>query len=257
MLFNSETYLYFFPVVVLVYYATPFRYRWGWLLAASYYFYASWKLEYLVLILISTLVDYVTGIKMAGLPERRKRRPYLILSLVANLGLLFGFKYFNFFSHSLQSAFQAFDFSYAVPVFDVLLPVGISFYTFQTLSYSIDVYRGRKTPERHLGRFALYVSFFPQLVAGPIERADRLLPQLEQHHHFSYDNLTSGLARMLWGFFKKMVIADNLAPIVDKVYANPEWFFGWSDFAGHLFVCPPNLLRLLWVPPILPLVRLG
>ncbi len=182
----------------------------------------SWKAEYLILIIISTLIDYFAAIQMSKQTVLSKRKLYLILSLFVNLGLLFGFKYFNFFSDSLRIIFDQFNIFYNVPTFKVLLPVGISFYTFQTLSYTIDVYRGKRKPERHLGIFALYVAFFPQLVAGPIERSTRLLPQLVKKYNFDYDRVTDGLKLMLWGFFKKVVIADRVAVIVNQVYNNPN-----------------------------------
>ena len=185
-----------------------------------------WKAEYLLLILVSTLVDYFAAIQMSKQTLPTKRKIYLILSLFVNLGLLFGFKYFNFFNDSLRTIFDNFNIFYDVPTFKVLLPVGISFYTFQTLSYTIDVYRKKRQPEKHLGIFALYVAFFPQLVAGPIERSTRLLPQLVQKYNFDYDRVTNGLKLMLWGFFKKIVIADRVAVIVNQVYNNP------SDAAG-------------------------
>lgn len=168
MLFNSFEFLVFFPVVVLFYFAMPHRYRWLLLLVASYYFYACWKVEYVVLIAFSTLVDYYVGLRLETTQERRKRKSWLTLSIVSNIGLLFAFKYFNFFSRATRELFAAFNLFYDVPHFEVLLPIGISFYTFQSLSYSIDVYRGRRAAEKHLGIFALYVSFFPQLVAGPL-----------------------------------------------------------------------------------------
>jgi len=161
VLFNSFQFVVFFPFVVLFYYLIPQRFRWVMLLTASYYFYMCWKAEYIILIIISTMVDYYAGIMMARHPTRHGRRPYLILSLAANLGLLFSFKYFNFFNDSLRSVFNHFNLAYQIPALNILLPVGISFYTFQTLSYSIDVYRGQRDAERHLGIFALYVSFFP------------------------------------------------------------------------------------------------
>lgn len=247
MLFNSVEFLLFFPIVVTAYYLCPQRYRWALLLAASYYFYAAWKLEYVVLIMISTGVDYVAGIQMGKQSTRAGRRPYLILSLVTNLGLLFAFKYFNFFNDSLRNLFDVFNIFYNVPGFDALLPVGISFYTFQTLGYTIDIYRGRQDPERHLGVFALFVSFFPQLVAGPIERAGRLLPQLHGAHSFHEDRVVSGLRLMLWGLFKKVVIADRLAIYVNQVYNHPDAYTGlpllvatyffafqiYCDFSGY------------------------
>ena len=169
MLFNSFEYLLFLPAVTALYFLLPHRFRWILLLGASYFFYMCWKPEYAALIALSTLIDYAAALRMGSQPDRKGRRKYLILSLVANLGLLFAFKYFNFFSGSLNGLIGQLGIQWHSPALDVLLPVGISFYTFQTLSYSIDVYRGEREPERHLGIFALYVSFFPQLVAGPIE----------------------------------------------------------------------------------------
>ena len=247
MFFNSLEFLIFFPIVVGFYFLVPHRYRWPWLLAASYYFYAAWNPKYLILILASTGIDYIAALKMEQAEAKPKRRLFLILSLCSNLGMLFAFKYFNFFNDSLRAAFEAFNVFYDVPAFDVLLPVGISFYTFQTLSYTIDVYRGARKAERHLGLFALYVAFFPQLVAGPIERSTRLLPQFYNTYRFDYDRVVDGLRLMLWGFFKKMVIADHIAKYVDAVYADPTGYTGvpvwlatyffafqiYCDFSGY------------------------
>ncbi len=252
MLFNSLHFLGFFPIVVLVYFLLPRRARWAWLLGASYYFYAAWRVEYLGLILISTLTDYTVGRRMGSISEQRRRTPYLLISLVVNLGILFTFKYFNFFNDSTRSLFALFGLDYQLTNLDVLLPVGISFYTFQTLSYTIDVWRGQLEPERHLGRFALYIAFFPQLVAGPIERASRLLPQFRSAFtdapvRFDPARVTSGLRLMLWGMFMKVVIADRLALYVNQVYNNPgdyvglpvllaTYFFAFQifcDFAGY------------------------
>jgi len=235
MLFNSFRFLIFFPIVVIFYFAIPHKYRWILLLAASYYFYMCWKAEYLLLIICSTLIDYYAGLQMGKMPEKEKRRIYLILSLCANLGLLFTFKYFNFFNGSLRQAFQYLNIMYHVPSLKVLLPVGISFYTFQTLSYTIDVYRGDREPERHLGIFALYVSFFPQLVAGPIERSTRLLPQFFEKMEFDYQRVKDGLLLMAWGFFKKVVIADWVAIFVNQVYNNPEFYPGLPSIVATYF----------------------
>ena len=236
MLFNSIQFVIFFPLVVGFYFLTPFRYRWILLLAASYYFYACWRVDYLVLIIASTMVDYWAGIKMGERASRKERRPFLLLSLFCNLGLLFSFKYFNFFNDSIRAVFDHFNIFYGVPAFNVLLPVGISFYTFQTLSDSIEVYRGNQKPEKHLGYFALFVSFFPQLVAGPIERSQNLLPQFFVKHKFDYNRSVSGLQQIGWGFFKKIVIADRLAIFVDQVYNNPELYSGWTIlFATYMF----------------------
>ncbi len=247
MLFNSLDFVVFFPLIVCGFFLLPQRFRWALLLGASYYFYMCWKAEYLLLILASTLIDYVAGLRMGAHKERSGRRPWLVLSLVCNLGLLFAFKYWNFFNDSARYLFKEFNLLYDVPSFQLLLPVGISFYTFQTLSYSIDVYRGQKEPERHLGIFALYVSFFPQLVAGPIERSATLLPQFRVKQSWQWLRVREGLTQMLIGFFKKLVIADRLSLYVDEVYANsaeyhglPMWtatyFFAiqvYCDFSGY------------------------
>lgn len=216
MLFNSIEFIWFLPGVVLFYYLLPGRFRWVLLLAASYFFYMFWKAEYAVLIAFSTVLDYFASLAMARKSTKKQRLPFLILSLVSNLGLLFFFKYANFFSDSFNQLFQL-----DIPMMDFLLPVGISFYTFQTLSYSLDVYNGKQEPERHLGYFALYVSFFPQLVAGPIERFSRLGPQLRERQPFLYDNFAHGFRLLLYGFFVKMVVADNLAAFVNAVYETP------------------------------------
>ena len=242
MLFNSFHFLLFFPIVVFVYFKTPQKYKWVWLLLASYYFYMSWNAKYLLLIVFSTLVDYFASLKMGSIPEKKKRRKYLILSLLTNLGLLFTFKYFNFFSNTTNYLFDYLNIFYHIPKLKILLPVGISFYTFQTLSYTIDVYKGEIKPEKHLGIFAVYVSFFPQLVAGPIERAKNLLPQFREKFVLNYNDIRYGLTLMLWGFFKKMVIADRLAPLVDPVYSNPEQYDGINSLIATYFFCLSNLL---------------
>ncbi len=189
----------------------------------------------MILILVSTLIDYIAGLKMGKTTVKAERKVYLVLSLLINLGLLFTFKYFNFFSESFHQIFQHFNIMYKVPSLKVLLPVGISFYTFQTLSYTIDVYRGKRKPEPHLGIFALYVSFFPQLVAGPIERSTRLLPQLYEKMEFDYQRVKDGLLLMAWGFFKKVVIADRLAILVNQVYNNPTDYSGFPLILATYF----------------------
>lgn len=219
MLFNSLPFLIFFPCIFVLYYALPFRFRKYMLLIASYYFYMCWKPEFIVLILFSTLVDYFCGLGMVRYPGRKKW--LLAVSLAMNLGLLFFFKYLNFFGETLTALCRAVSIPFSAPTLSIILPVGISFYTFQTLSYTLDVYRGKLEPERDFVTFALFVSFFPQLVAGPIEKAADLLPQLKEEHPFSYENATWGAKLMAWGFFKKMVVADQLAVlIVDPVYQN-------------------------------------
>ncbi len=235
MLFNSIEFIVFFPIVVVLYFLLQQRFRWLLLLVASYYFYMSWKPEYLGLILVSTIIDYISGLQISRSQYEWQRKFYLMLSLTTNLSLLFFFKYFNFFSRSLSTVSSLLDLKYDPVTLNVLLPVGISFYTFQTLSYTIDVYQNRKEPETHLGKFALYVSFFPQLVAGPIERSHRLLPQFFQKKYFDYERITDGLKLMLWGFFKKVVIADRLAVMVDNVYGNPHNYSGLAYVIATYF----------------------
>jgi alginate O-acetyltransferase complex protein AlgI len=235
LLFNSIHFVYFFPLVVAVYFITPARWRWALLLAASYYFYAAWKPEYLILIAFSTVVDYACALGMGRWSAVRLRRLLLYASIGTNIGMLFAFKYLTFFNKTVGALFAQFNIFYGVPAFDILLPVGISFYTFQSLSYTIDVYRGRTAPERHFGIFALYVSFFPQLVAGPIERSYRLLPQFFEHRGFEPSRVTSGLRLMLWGFFMKLVIADRLAVFVNEVYADPAAFAASALITGTYF----------------------
>jgi D-alanyl-lipoteichoic acid acyltransferase DltB (MBOAT superfamily) len=221
MLFNSIEFLIFFAVVITAYFILKSKHRWILLLAASYYFYMSWNPAYIILIILSTVVDYFAGLKMGTTDDKSKRKKYLFGSLFINLGMLFFFKYYNFFNDSITYLIKEvsiLQYGGVLPTFDLLLPVGISFYTFQTLSYTIDVYRGKKEPERHFGIFALYVSFFPQLVAGPIERSTRLLPQFKEEYEFDYVRVTDGLKLMLWGFFKKVVVADRLAIFVNGVY---------------------------------------
>jgi len=247
MLFNSVHFLVFFPVVVAIYFALRDRYRWIWLLAASYYFYMSWRPGYVVVIWLLTIVDYVAGIRIADAPTRERKRQFLALSLVANLGLLAVFKYFDFFNDTLSSVLGFAHIRYVPPVLDLVLPIGISFHTFQAISYTVDVYKGRVRPERNLGYFALYVAFFPQLVAGPIERAGNLQPQIRQRHDFDYALAADGLRLMLWGFYKKLVVADRVALYVNSVYERPEAHTGpqllvatylfayqiYCDFSGY------------------------
>lgn len=204
------------------------------LLAASYYFYMCWKWQYIFLILISTMVDFYAGLQIGKTPERRKKKWYFLMSLFVNLGFLFYFKYFHFFTENtslILSRYNIFtDFTY----YDILLPVGISFYTFQTLSYTIDVYHGKTEPETHLGYFALYVAYFPQLVAGPIERSYRLLPQLKREPNVITKDVKYAVNKILLGFFKKLVVADTVSQYVDAIYANVDGTTGtqlyWAAF---------------------------
>ncbi|MEG2698519.1 MAG: MBOAT family O-acyltransferase [Ruthenibacterium sp.] len=218
MLFNSWQYAVFLPLVLLLYWALPRRYRWVLLLCASYYFYMSWNAKLVVLIATTTLTSYVAARGIAAAKSARAKKIWLASACGISLGMLFFFKYFNFFSHSVTALLRA----VSLPVSDftlrLMLPVGISFYTFQTLSYVVDVYRGTLLPEKHLGIYALYVSFFPQLVAGPIERAVNLLPQFREEHHPDAGEWAWGLRMIVFGLFKKVVLADYLAQFVNLVY---------------------------------------
>jgi alginate O-acetyltransferase complex protein AlgI len=247
LLFNSLAFLVFFPIVVVLHFALPQRYRWLLLLVASYVFYAWWRVEYALLILLSTVVDYLVGRRLGSEDRPNARKALLAVSLTLNLGMLFVFKYYGFFADAARDVSTALGMSYAAPALNLVLPVGISFYTFQTLSYTIDVYRRKCHVEPHFGRFALFVAFFPQLVAGPIERASNLLHQFRRPTSFQYERVRGGLQQMIRGMFKKVVIADRLGVYVDAVYADPAQFEGlplivatyffafqiYADFSGY------------------------
>ncbi len=247
MLFNSLHYLIFLPIVVALYYALPHRWRWLLLLVASYYFYMCWKAEYAVLLVISTAAAYFAGLGISRTEDVRRKKILLWSCLCILLGILFTFKYFNFVNTNLVSVLADLKIPLAIPHLDLLLPIGISFYTFQKISYVVDVYYGRVKAEKHFGIFAVYSCFFPQLVAGPIERAQHLLHQFYEEHEFSYERATSGLMLILWGFFKKVVVADRVAILVKAVYGDPHSYSGlpllvatgffafqiYCDFSGY------------------------
>ena len=235
MLFNSLHYLVFLPVVVGLYYALPHKWRWLWLLAASYYFYMCWKPAYAVLLLISTGVAYLAGLGISRAREVARKKMLLWVCLTILLGILFTFKYFNFVNASVRAVFAGLHLPYEVGGLDWLLPIGISFYTFQKISYVVDVYYGRVAAERHFGVFAVYSCFFPQLVAGPIERARHLLPQFYARREFSCERTTSGLLLILWGFFKKVTVADRLALVVKAVYGDPRSYSGLPLLVATVF----------------------
>ena len=220
MTFNSIQFLIFFPVVTLLYFLLPQRFRWVWLLLASYYFYMSWNPSLVFLILFTTVISYWCGLRMEKCESKAERKKYMVITCCASLGVLFFFKYFNFLSTSVSGILRWFAPEIGDFTLNLLLPVGISFYTFQTLSYVIDVYNGNIEAEHHFGYYALFVSFFPQLVAGPIERPENLLPQLKEKHRFRRANFITGMKRILCGFFKKVVVADTLATYVNAVYNN-------------------------------------
>ena len=218
MFFNSLPFALFFIFSVSFYFMLPPRHRWLFLLASSYYFYMSWKIEYGLILAGSTLVTYMGGRQMAQCNRPNHKKQILVACLLVNLGALFFFKYFNFFSRSLSDALHAWDMTATIPTFELLLPVGISFYIFQSTGYVVDVYRGRTQPETHLGYYALFVAFWPQILSGPIGRVNRLLPQLKASPAISYSLAVEGLRLMLWGLFKKVVIADFLGIYVSRVY---------------------------------------
>lgn len=229
MVFNSLQFGLFFPIVVLLYLIMPRKMRCPWLLIASYFFYMGWNPKYAVLILTSTVITWLSGLLMDKASERRKKF-VVAASFVSNLSILFLFKYFDFMLANANKVLSLLKLTMVEKPFDVLLPVGISFYTFQALSYTMDVYRGTVKPERNFLRYALFVSFFPQLVAGPIERSENLLIQIQElpgKKLWNYDRIASGLILMLWGLFQKMVIADRIAVLVDEIFNNYqmyEWF---------------------------------
>lgn len=226
MLFNSIHFLVFFPIVVLLYFSLPQKYRWGFLLAASYYFYMQWNWIYIFLIMSITLIDYFCAIWLEKATKYRKH--ILAFVLLTNLGLLFTFKYLGFAASSMQSLVNILGLPHIFPTINILLPVGISFFTLQAMAYFFDVYKGTRKAERHLGIFALFIAFFPQIMAGPIERSTNLLPQFFEKHKMNYNDVTAGLRIATWGFFKKIVVADRAALIVDYVYASPQGFSGWA-----------------------------
>jgi alginate O-acetyltransferase complex protein AlgI len=222
--FDSFHFLVFFTVVCAVFWSIPNRWRWLLLLVAGYYFYMCWQPAYALLLLASTVIDFSVGLLLGRVKDPNVRRRLIIPSLAANLGFLFYFKYYDFAARTIN---QCYGSALLSPI-PFLLPAGISFYTFQTLSYTLDVYWNEQEPERHFGRFATFVSFFPHLVAGPIMRAGALIPQLRDFPPFEYQRVTDGLKLAGWGLFKKVVIADRLARLVDPIYAD---FDGASGMA--------------------------
>lgn len=225
LLFNSFSFGLFLPITLLLYWAVGFqriKTQNAILLLASYFFYGLWDWRFLILILASSLVDYFAGLAIKGTENSTSRKFYLYSSICWNLGVLFLFKYYNFFIDEFALLFSLQQGEYAFSTLNLILPVGLSFYTFQTMSYSIDVYKKRIEPTKNLLNFLCFVSFFPQLVAGPIEKASDLLPQFSKKRSFDLAETKEGLRQILWGLFKKMVIADNAAHIVNMVYASPE-----------------------------------
>ncbi len=238
MLFNSINFAFFLPIVFVLYWFVTkgsLKMQNVLLLIASYFFYASWDYRFLFLLIFSTVLDYYTGIKIAEADGQKRKLFWLWLSIIINLGFLAVFKYYNFFVSSFADGLSLLGLKTNVWVLKVILPVGISFYTFHGLSYVIDIYKNRIQPTKNFIDYSLFVSFFPLLVAGPIERATHLLPQIEQKRKFSYSKAVDGLRQMLWGFFKKNVIAENCAVYANLIFENAEAYSGSTLVLGALF----------------------
>lgn len=234
MLFNSFHFFLFFLFVTSLYFSIKHKYRWFLLLAASCYFYMVFVPVYILILGFTIVIDYFAGIFIEN-AVGKKRKFYLIISLVANIGILAVFKYYNFLNINLSFLLNGFGLENPIPFLSILLPIGLSFHTFQAMSYTIEVYRGNQKAERHFGIYSLYVMFYPQLVAGPIERPQNLLHQFREKHDFNYDSVTSGLRLMAWGLFKKVVIADRLSILVNTVYNNPEQHNSLSLIVATVF----------------------
>jgi alginate O-acetyltransferase complex protein AlgI len=246
MLFNSIDFLIFFPAVTILYFLLPHKFRWSLLLVTSCVFYMFFIPKYIIILAFTITIDYFAGIFLEKIKED-KRRIFLIISIISNIGILFVFKYFNFFNFNIHKVAEFLHWNYSFEGLKIILPIGLSFHTFQSLSYIIEIYRGKQKAEKNFGIFALYVMFYPQLVAGPIERPQNVLHQFHERHSFDFEQLVDGLKIILWGLFKKVVIADRLSLFVNQVYGNPESqkgiqfiiatiFFGFQiycDFSGY------------------------
>ena len=235
MLFNSLSFLLFFPIVAVIYFMLPYRFRWAWLLAASCYFYMFFKAVYILILFFTIIIDYFAGILLENETNKQRKRWWLIMSLIANIGVLAFFKYYNFLNTNISGLSSLLGQHVNIPYLKILLPIGLSFHTFQAMSYTIEVYRGNQKAERHFGIYALYVMFFPQLVAGPIERPQNMLHQFYEEHQFEYWRVVQGLRLIVWGMFKKVVIADRLSPFVDLVYDHPHNYHGFQVILATIF----------------------
>ena len=234
MLFNSIEFLLFFPIVTALYFLLPHRFRWFHLLVASCIFYMAFVPVYIVILFGTIIIDYIAGILIENAGGAR-RKWYLVLSLITNIGVLAVFKYYNFFIDNINDVFRLAHTSVHLPLLTIVLPIGLSFHTFQAMSYTIEVYRGNQKAERHFGIYSLYVMFYPQLVAGPIERPQNVLHQFHERHTFNYENAVSGLRQMLWGLFKKIVIADRLAMAADPYFNHPVGHSGTALAIAAIF----------------------
>lgn len=235
MQFNSIQFAFFFMVTAGVVWATPGRFRWVPLLAASYYFYICWNVAHVLVLMGTTLVTFLAGLAMAAASRPATRRICLWICLGADIGILLCYKYLDFFTRSLTDFLRPWNLLQDLPLFGLLLPIGLSFYTFQLVAYAVDLYRGRVAAETHPGIFALFVAFWPQILAGPIGRAGDLLPQFKRAPGFDYQGAVRGLRLMLWGLFKKVVIADHLAIYVNRVYAHLDTCSGLPLLLAAVF----------------------
>ena len=234
MLFNSFSFLVFFPIVTIIYFLIPRKFQWIHLLLISCIFYCFFIPVYILILLVTILIDYTAGIYIEKTQGRTKKN-WLLVSIISTCLVLFVFKYFNFFTSNFIAIGKFFNLRYPGQLLNIILPIGLSFHTFQSLSYVIEVYRGNQKAERHFGIYSLYVMFYPQLVAGPIERPQNMLHQFYEKHDFSYRNVTEGLKRMAWGLFKKVVIADRLSIYVNPVYNNHDHHNGTSLMVATIF----------------------
>ncbi|PJJ60012.1 MBOAT family O-acyltransferase [Hymenobacter chitinivorans] len=234
MLFNSFEFLVFFPLVTILFFLLPHRFRWLHLLLASCAFYMAFIPAYILILFLTIVIDYIAGIMIEN-AQGAQRKFYLAMSLVANIGVLAVFKYYNFFIDNVNALLHLSNPTASLPLLAIILPIGLSFHTFQAMSYTIEVYRGHQAAERHFGIYSLYVMFYPQLVAGPIERPQNVLHQFHEKQYFDYRRVVSGLRLMAWGLFKKVVIADRLAYMVNAVYNNPHDFHGLPVLVSTLF----------------------
>ena len=234
MLFNSFHFVFFFIIVTTCYFILPQNKKWVLLLGSSCYFYMAFVPIYILILGFTIVIDYFAGIYIEN-SEGKRRKLFLIYSLIANIGVLAVFKYFNFLNDNFSFLMHGFGLKNPIPYLSILLPIGLSFHTFQAMSYTIEIYRGNQKAERHFGIYSLYVMFYPQLVAGPIERPQNLLHQFRERYNFEYERVVDGLKMMLWGFFKKIVIAERLAIYVNTVYNNPEQHNGTTLILATIF----------------------
>ncbi len=234
MLFNSLQFLIFFPLITILYFALPHKYRAGLLLIASCVFYMAFIPAYILILFFLIVIDYIAGILIEDAKGNR-RKLFLLMSLAANIGVLAIFKYYYFINENLLRIANFLDLNYPTPLLRIILPIGLSFHTFQAMSYTIEVYRSRQKAERNPIVYALYVMFYPQLVAGPIERPQHLIHQFYERHSFDYKRVTDGIKLMAWGLFKKVVIADRLAILVNQVYGAPQDYTGLPLILATVF----------------------